>query len=376
VREARLGGSRSPRSIGERWFNFRNRVLSDAHFQQWATRFPLTRATASRHANELFNLCAGFVYSQVLYAVVDLGVLEAIADGVWSVRELQEKLSMSESATRRLLDAAASLKLVEARGDGYGLGILGAALLANEAILAMVRHHALLYRDLADPVRLLRAEQSDTALRRFWPYSARGAYGGGDAVAFSELMAVTASFVVPEILDAYPPHRHRRLLDVCGGSGALLVHAGRLVPNLSLVLFELPEVASIAEKTFADAGLSWRAKVVAGDVLLDSLPRGADLISLVRVIHDHDDTAALRILRKVREALEPGGTLLLAEPMRQTRGAEPMGDAYFGFYLLAMGQGKPRSREELFALIREAGFRNLSMRQTRLPLLARVVVAN
>ncbi len=353
-------------------------MLADARFQRWATSFPLTRPTAARHASELFALCAGFVYSQVLYAVVDLGVLEVLADGVRSLAELEQQLSMSESATRRLLDAAASLKLVEARAGGYGLGVLGAALLGNDAVLAMVRHHALLYRDLADPVRLLRAERSDTALARFWPYGAQEAHGGArsDAGGFSELMAATASFVMPDILDAYPPHRHRRLLDVCGGSGAFLVHAARLVPSLSLVLFELPDVAAIAEKTFADAGISWRAKVVAGDILLDSLPRGADLISLVRVIHDHDDIGALKILRKVHEALEPGGTLLLAEPMRQTQGAEPMGDAYFGFYLLAMGQGKPRSPEELYALLREAGFRQFSLRPTRMPLLTSVVVAN
>ena len=40
-------------------------------------------------------------------------------------------------------------------------------------------------------------------------------------------------------------------------------------------------------------------------------------------------------------ALPPGGTLLLAEPMAGTPGAEPVGDAYFGFYLLAMGSGRP-----------------------------------
>ena len=43
-------------------------------------------------------------------------------------------------------------------------------------------------------------------------------------------------------------------------------------------------------------------------------------------------------------ALPADGTLLLAEPMAGSRGAEPVGDAYFGFYLLAMGSGRPRTR--------------------------------
>ena len=49
------------------------------------------------------------------------------------------------------------------------------------------------------------------------------------------------------------------------------------------------------------------------------------------------------LLRAVHAALEPGGTVLIAEPMAGTPGAEPMGDAYFGLYLLAMGHGRVRS---------------------------------
>jgi demethylspheroidene O-methyltransferase len=110
-------------------------------------------------------------------------------------------------------------------------------------------------------------------------------------------------------------------------------------------------------------------------VFHDPLPEGADLISLVRVIHDHDDPQALRILRAARRALKPGGVLLLAEPMAGTLGAEPMGDAYFGFYLLAMGQGRPRTAEQLKALLLEAGFSRVEPRDTRRPLLSRLMLA-
>jgi demethylspheroidene O-methyltransferase len=123
------------------------------------------------------------------------------------------------------------------------------------------------------------------------------------------------------------------------------------------------------------AGLDCRATVVGGDVFRDPLPGGADVISLVRIVHDHDDAQALRILRAVRQALLPGGALLLAEPMAGTAGAERMGDAYFGFYLLAMGQGRPRTAEELTLLCRLAGFGTTELPPTRRPMLARLLVA-
>ncbi len=105
------------------------------------------------------------------------------------------------------------------------------------------------------------------------------------------------------------------------------------------------------------------------------MPAGADIVSLVRVIYDHDDDPALAILRAARRALPAGGTLLLAEPMAGAAGAEPMGAAYFGMYLLAMGSGRSRSAAELTALLQAAGFERVRPRPTALPLQAGVLVA-
>ena len=110
------------------------------------------------------------------------------------------------------------------------------------------------------------------------------------------------------------------------------------------MLFDLPPVAARAAARLRRARPGARAPTrVGGDFLADPLPTGADVVSLVRVVHDHDDDAALAILRAARQALPPDGTLLLAEPMAGAAGAEPVGDAYFGFYLLAMGSGRPRT---------------------------------
>jgi demethylspheroidene O-methyltransferase len=95
----------------------------------------------------------------------------------------------------------------------------------------------------------------------------------------------------------------------------------------------------------------------------------------VRVLHDHDDDAARGILAAVHRALPRGGTLLIAEPLAGTPGAEPAGDGYFGFYLMAMGSGRPRSPAEMTALLQAAGFRDVRVLATHTPLLTRVIVA-
>jgi demethylspheroidene O-methyltransferase len=177
------------------------------------------------------------------------------------------------------------------------------------------------------------------------------------------------------VLDAYPLGRHRCLLDVGGGDGTFLAAAAERVPGLRLILFDLPAVAEQARARFATAGLGARAAAVGGDFRSDPLPEGADIVSLVRVVHDHDDAGALALLRAVRRVLPAGGTLLVAEPMSDSRGAEPVGDAYFAFYLLAMGSGRPRSPRELRALLGAAGFARTRLLRTRMPLQTRVMLA-
>jgi demethylspheroidene O-methyltransferase len=141
------------------------------------------------------------------------------------------------------------------------------------------------------------------------------------------------------------------------------------------VLFDLPAVAQRAHARFQALGLSDRASAVGGDFLRDRLPAGADVISLVRVVHDQDDTGAQALLRAAHDALPPGGVLLLAEPMAGTSGAKAMGDAYFGLYLLAMGRGRPRTPAELTQRLLAAGFAQVQQRATRIPLQTSLLVA-
>jgi len=192
---------------------------------------------------------------------------------------------------------------------------------------------------------------------------------------YSALMTASQPMVIEEVLDAYPLHRHRCLLDVGGGEGRFIAAAAAHAPALRCMLFDLPPVAALARQRLAGLGLAARVQVHGGSFFDDGLPTGADLVSLVRVLFDHDDTHVLRILRAARAALPVGGTLLVAEPMAQADGAPAMGDAYFGFYLLAMGRGQPRSAAALSELLRQAGFADVRALRTRLPLQAGVLVA-
>ena len=370
-----------------RWQAWRDRLLTSPGFQRRAARSWWMRPIARRRARALFDLVAGFVYSQVLLACVRLRLFDLLAAGPLSATELQRRLDLPTEGAERLLSAAVALDLLECRdappgaapasGLHYGLGKLGAAMVANEGVAAMVEHHAVLYADLADPVALLRGGASP-ALSRYWAYASTATPGTLPAEAvneYSALMSASQPLVAEEVLDAYDLSAHRCLLDVGGGQGRFLLAAARRVPQLQLQLFDLPGVVPVALRAFAAAGLSARAAVHGGDFTRDALPQGADIASLVRVLYDHPDERALTIVRAVYDALPAGGTLLVAEPMAGASGARRMGDAYFGIYLLAMQGGRSRSAEQLSALLRAGGFVKVRVRATPIPLQVSVLVA-
>ncbi len=369
-------------SLVSRWRDgfhaWRNNLIAKAAFRDWAGRFPLTRRTSRREAAALFDLAAGFVYTQILTAACELDLFDHLAGGALPPDDVASRLKLPRDGALCLLRAAAALDLVDERADGrFALGRRGAALIDNRGVTAMIRHHRLLYRDLADPVALLRDPHRSTELSRFWTYAGTGADGPHLAAPdrYSELMGVSQSFIARDILDAHAVEGYARILDIGGGDGTFLKAVAARAPKAKLILFDLPAVARIAEERLAAAGLASRVEVIGGSFLSDPVPSGADLITLNRVLHDHDDRDAAALLRSIRAVCAPGTVLLLAEPMAGTPGARASGDAYFGFYLMAMRQGRPRSAEAITGMLRHAGFSRISEVATPMPLLVRVLIA-
>jgi demethylspheroidene O-methyltransferase len=245
----------------------------------------------------------------------------------------------------------------------------------------MVQHHAAFYADLMDPVARLDGTAQPGRLAAFWPYagasdSAENAPQNGDPEAYSALMTSSLAMLADDILDAYPFGQHHRIMDVGGGEGEFLIALARRHAAPRLLSFDLPAVAARATQRVERAGLAGRIAIASGNFLDCDLPEAADLITLVRIAHDHHDDNLLRLLSAIRRALAPGGALVIAEPMSGDDEARRVSDVYFAFYLHAMGSGRVRRPEELEALVRRAGFTRFRRYKTARPMLVSLVAAS
>nr|CAB38745.1 hydroxyneurosporene-O-methyltransferase [Cereibacter sphaeroides] len=350
--------------------------LPSRRFQLIAERVPFLGRIGRREGEELFDIVAGFVHSQVLYALVELRVLHLVAEGPQTVQALAAA-TLAPERMHLLLQGGAALKLLTRRRDGqFDLAVRGAAFLAVPGLEAMVGHHHVLYRDLADPVAFLKGE-TEPELARFWPYvfGAGGATDPEVTAKYSRLMTESQGLVAEDALRLVELMGVRRLMDVGGGTGAFLAAVGRAYPLMELMLFDLPVVAEAAPQRLTEAGLAGRFTVHGGSFRDDPLPLGADAISLVRVLFDHSDETVKLLLHRVREALPAGGRVIVAEAM--SGGARPHRetDTYMAGDTAAMRTGRVRSAAEIADVLTGQGFSEIKIGPGLRPYVASAVTA-
>ncbi len=365
--------------LTQRLFDLRNRLLSSPRFRKLVQKLPIFQSIANRQAYDLFRTASGFIHSQVLCACVRTGLFDVLQNGALGVDEVADKTGLPPARALHLLRAAAALKLTEERSGGrFGIGMLGASMLDNAPLNAIVEHNAVFYEDLVDPVALFANEATETRMAALWPYAGTdqpAALAVADVERYTSLMAASQAIIAEQVIAAYPMRRHDRLLDIGGGAGAFAAAVARRWSHLDITLTDLPAVAEIARNKLTEQGLGERIRVVGADAIADDLPGGFDLVSFVRILHDHDDDRVFELLRVAHGCLDEGGVLLVAEPIAGKRGAGPLIDVYFQVYLLAMGSGRPRTFKSLKSLLLHAGFRHVRRRRTAVPLLTSVIVA-
>ena len=357
----------------------RLQFLTNPAFRSKAQKIPLIQRVANRSAERLFALCSGFVQSQALLAFVQARLPEELLPGARSTAELASATDMPIASMRALLRAATALELCAQTGpDQYELGELGAVLIGNPGVVAMIRHHDALYADLARPLELLTAQSTRGHLQKYWAYADATQAEQLDqsaVTAYTQLMASSQQAVSEQVLAAIDLGHCRHLLDVGGGNASFAVAAVRKWPRLRVTVADLPPVAAAAQQHIAELGLDDRIDAVGIDFKREPLPQGHDALSFIRILHDHNDPDVGQLLGAAATSLPDNGLLLIAEPLAESTSTGRLLEAYFSLYLLAMGQGRLRSFGELQGMLNDAGFRPVHRARTAIPLISSALSA-
>jgi hypothetical protein len=172
-------------------------------------------------------------------------------------------------------------------------------------------------------------------------------------------MATFAPWTAAAVTAAIDFSAFGRIVDVGGGSGAILIGILKACPALGGVVFDQPHTAARARQRVAAAGLAGRCEVIAGS-FFDTVPPGADAYLISNVLVDWDDERAAAILRNCRAAMPAHGQVLILEevyPPRVAPSDECRGVAAIDVLMLVCTGGRQRSEEEFRSLLAASGLR-------------------
>lgn len=332
---------------------------------------------AMRSTARMMSMITGYWVTQIVHALAELSVADHLADGPLTAQELAGRAGSDPDATFRLLRTCASLGLTEAdelrrfRSTPL-LETLRANVshsLRNIALVHGSPGHWMSWGRFPQAVRT-GAPQTKAALGRdIWDHFAANPVEGKW---FSSSMTELTTGLVEDVAQSIDTTDVAVAVDVGGANGSLLHALMRADDKLRGVVLDLPSVQATAVAEAEKVGLRARITVVGGS-FFDPMPHG-DLLLLKAVLHNWDDESCVTILRNCREALNPGGRVVVVEMPLGPIG-EPGFAALLDLNMLAVLPGRERDLAHYDALFAAAGLRRTKVTPRSLQSLIEAVPA-
>ena len=300
----------------------------------------------------IYALQDGAMRAQALAFCLRNGLFERLARGPATAQEL----GLPRRVAPTLLAFLASQGLVERDDQGRFR-----ATPATEQFLVRSSPHfaggrSLLFQGFHERIgRLGEALSSGKPLADAGQAAMFGDFDEEDQRWFAEGMLANAIAGAEHLLREVDFGAFRRLLDVGGNGGGYTLALLKAHPSLEATIFDLPEVRALAEERIAERGLGERCRFVAGSFFDDPLPKGHDLLLLANILHDWETAECRRILAACHDAINPGGTIVVVEPMLAEDLSGPDHASVSGLTMALLG-GENRTQSRIAALLEGAGF--------------------
>lgn len=321
----------------------------------------------------VLDLLVAFRRSKVMFAAISLGVFDALAAGPKPAAALATELKADPDALERLLGACVALGLLARAGGGFANTPAAAVYLTADSPRRMLGYTGYsdkvlwkLWDHLADAVR-----EGSNRWKQTFDRDAGDIFASlyvDDAARREFLMGMHGFGTIssPVVADAVDLGRFGTLVDLGAATGHLTVAALRRWPNLRGVVFDLPEALPLARELAGPTDVAGRMIFVGGDFFTDELPPG-DLYALGRILHDWSEPKITKLLAKICAALPAGGGLLVVEKLLDDDKAGPEWAALQSLNMLVCTEGKERTAGEYEALLRAAGFAEVTAVRTAAP---------
>lgn len=331
---------------------------------------PATQPTTpSPAAEQMLQIISGFWISRAVYVIARLGIPDILKSGPKTADELASATKTHAPSLYRVLRALASVRVLSAEGETFGLTPLSETLVTDApgslrwfTVSELGQEHYPAWGNLMHSVKT-----GDIAFDNFfgvdiWKYFSQKPE---DAAVFNDSMSGVTAAANESIMSVYDFSGFNKVIDIGGGHGGLITSILKRNPHVKGVLFDAPEVIEGARPRIEAAGLADRCETVSGD-FFKAVPADGDAYIMKWIIHDWDDQKSKTILRNIRNQIPAHGKLILVDCVVPETN-EPHFSKFIDLNMLVMTGGKERTQREFQELLASAGFNLLRVIPTDVP---------
>jgi hypothetical protein len=313
-----------------------------------------------RITESIQHIARCFTRSRVLLTAAELDIFTILSGEPLTVAEVVDRLKSDLRATTILLDALAAMEFLIKNGNRYQTNPEVKQLLTSDSemsILPGLMHSAYLWKSWS---------QLTEVIHNGGPASRPDTRSQDRIKAFIGSMHVRALRDASELVRSVNVGTARNLIDVGGASGSYTIGFLQAVPGMKATLFDLPDVVALARKRITEEGLIDRVTLVGGDYNRESLPGGHDLAFLSAIIHQNSYDQNVSLFKKVYEALDAGGRIIVRDYAMNRDRTQPVSGALFAVNMLVNTTGgNSYTFDEIKGGLEEAGFKNIRLFQDR-----------
>jgi predicted O-methyltransferase YrrM len=259
--------------------------------------------------------------AKTLLSAIELGVFTELGERTLTGEELLKALQLHPRANPDFFDTLVALKFLERDGDGpagrYRNTPETAAFLNRKSpaflggFLEMA--NARLYHFWGDLSEGLRTGKAQNETKNSGQSMFAELYAKPERLEqFADAMSGISHGNFQALADKFDFARYRTVCDVGGSVGLLSMLIARKHPHLRCTTADLPEVAKIAQRKIATAGLADRVTSRPLDFFAEPFPK-ADVITMGMILHDWNLEKKMHLIRAAYDALPKGGAFIVVE---------------------------------------------------------------
>ena len=309
-----------------------------------------------------YQLVSGFRATQMVHAVVKLGIPDLLTSGPHSSDDLAVSTGVRPAPLRRILRCLAAEGVFTEDDDGRFSATPVSECLRDQpgsergsALMLPTESYAA-FRDLMHTLQTGQPAFEHVFGMSRWEHLA---HDPEKAALFNSAMQSRTEQFRGSVASAYDFSKIGSVIDVGGGRGTLIAGLLKAHPHLTGTVFDLAAGLAETDAYLKDQGVRDRCEIVSGN-FFEAVPGGHDAYVLKNVIHDWDDENATAILAGCRKSMGPQARLVLVEhvlPDRAVDSADSRRIFIDDIQMLVMLGGQERTVPEYAKLMEAGGLR-------------------